>query len=102
MKIVVIGGTGLIGKNVVQENLITSSSLPYTIVRATQFFEFVGSIDELARRVLRAKGDTREIVTDPAAGYFGAKVDDHSLTAGEGAQIGTLRFDEWLKSSVQA
>lgn len=27
-----------------QENLIKSSSIPYTIVRATQFFEFLGSI----------------------------------------------------------
>jgi uncharacterized protein YbjT (DUF2867 family) len=27
-----------------QENLITASSIPYTIVRATQFFEFVGGI----------------------------------------------------------
>jgi uncharacterized protein YbjT (DUF2867 family) len=27
-----------------QENLIRASSIPYTIVRATQFFEFVGGI----------------------------------------------------------
>ncbi|MFL6585031.1 MAG: SDR family oxidoreductase [Chthoniobacterales bacterium] len=31
-----------------QENLIKASQLPYTIVRATQFFEFVGSIAQLA------------------------------------------------------
>ena len=31
-----------------QENLIKSSPIPYTIVRATQFFEFVGSIAQAA------------------------------------------------------
>ncbi len=31
-----------------QENLIKASPIPYTIVRATQFFEFVGSIAQLA------------------------------------------------------
>jgi uncharacterized protein YbjT (DUF2867 family) len=31
-----------------QENLIKSSGIPYTIVRATQFFEFVGSIAQSA------------------------------------------------------
>lgn len=30
----------------VQENLIKASKMPYTIVRATQFFEFLGSIAE--------------------------------------------------------
>ena len=31
-----------------QENLIKASGIPYTIVRATQFFEFVGGIADLA------------------------------------------------------
>lgn len=31
-----------------QENLIRASGIPFTIVRATQFFEFVGSIAQLA------------------------------------------------------
>src|SRR6266850_6344585 len=31
-----------------QENLIKASSIPYSIVRATQFFEFVGSIAQSA------------------------------------------------------
>ena len=31
-----------------QENLIKASRIPYTIVRATQFFEFVGGIAESA------------------------------------------------------
>ena len=31
-----------------QENLIKASQIPYTIVRATQFFEFVGSIAQFS------------------------------------------------------
>ena len=61
MKIVVIGGTGLIGKKVVvnlrqhghevvaaSPSSIKASPIPYTIVRATQFFEFVGGIAQSA------------------------------------------------------
>src|SRR3989440_514329 len=50
MKIVVIGGTGRTPDNgyfrakVAQEKLIEASGIPYTIVRATQFLEFLGTI----------------------------------------------------------
>lgn len=36
--------SGYFRAKLVQENLIKSSSIPYTIVRATQFFEFLNSI----------------------------------------------------------
>ncbi len=36
--------SGFFRAKVAQENLILASKLPYTLVRATQFFEFVGSI----------------------------------------------------------
>lgn len=36
--------SGYFRAKMVQENLIKASRIPYTIVRATQFFEFVGSI----------------------------------------------------------
>ena len=78
MKIVVIGGTGLIGSKLVnqlranghepvaaspntgvntltgeglhgaQEELIKSASIPYSIVHATQFFEFIDGIADAA------------------------------------------------------
>jgi uncharacterized protein YbjT (DUF2867 family) len=57
-------------------------------------------IDELVRRVLRANGDTREVVADSHARYFGAELDDQSLLASPGARIGSMRFEEWLKSSA--
>src|SRR3954452_23158152 len=40
--------SGYFRAKLVQENLIKASKIPYTIVRATQFFEFVGSIAESA------------------------------------------------------
>ena len=38
--------SGYLRAKVAQENLIKSSNVPYTIVRATQFFEFLGGIVE--------------------------------------------------------
>ena len=40
--------SGYFRAKMAQENLIKASSIPYTIVRATQFFEFVGSIAQSA------------------------------------------------------
>ena len=39
--------SGFFRAKIAQENLIKASSIPYTIVRATQFFEFVKSIVDL-------------------------------------------------------
>lgn len=40
--------SGYFRAKMAQENLIKSSSIPFTIVRATQFFEFVGTIAQSA------------------------------------------------------
>jgi uncharacterized protein YbjT (DUF2867 family) len=40
--------SGYFRAKMAQENLITASQIPYTIVRATQFFEFVGAIAQLS------------------------------------------------------
>ena len=40
--------SGYLRAKVAQEKLIKASSIPYTIVRATQFFEFVGGIADSA------------------------------------------------------
>lgn len=40
--------SGYFRAKLVQENLIKASSIPYTIVRATQFFEFLGGIAQEA------------------------------------------------------
>jgi uncharacterized protein YbjT (DUF2867 family) len=131
-----------------QENLIRAGKIPNTILRATQFFEFVGgmvdssvdgqivrlspalfqpvasddvaatladvtlaapingmielagperfSLDEFARRYLAAMKDRRKVVADIHARYFGAELDDRSLTPGNNPRLGSLRFEDWL------
>ena len=134
-----------------QEKLIRDSSIPYSIVRATQFFEFLKSIadaatqgnvvrvppariqpiaaDDVARalaefatgtplngtveiggpesfnmaalmqRVLAAQNDPREVIADPQARYFGAALSERSLVPGDQAELGEIRFDDWLRQS---
>jgi uncharacterized protein YbjT (DUF2867 family) len=131
-----------------QEKLIASGPIPYSIVRATQFFEFVDRIadagttgndvhippvafqpiaaddvartvagvavnaplngrleiagperlrfDDVIRRRLRARNDARQVIADPHASYFGAVPSEHSLVPLNGAQLGTIRFEDWL------
>jgi uncharacterized protein YbjT (DUF2867 family) len=145
--------SGYLRAKVAQEEAVKAGPLPYTIVRATQFFEFIGRIadsstegdtvrlspalvqpesaddvagtladvavgaplndtvelagpeafplDELARRFLRASEDPREVTADVHAPYFGAELDDRSLTPGDDARIATTHFEDWLSQSVK-
>ena len=132
-----------------QERLIKASGIPYTIVRSTEFFEFVSGIaqsaavgqtvrpspallqpimsddvadavadvaagapvngtieiagpervplDDMVRRYLSAKHDPRKVIADTHARYFGTELDDRSLTPGDNARIGSVRFEDWLR-----
>jgi uncharacterized protein YbjT (DUF2867 family) len=146
--------SGYLRAKMAQERLIKASKIPYTIVRSTQFFEFVPGItqsattgqtvrlspavlqpigsddvadavtdatlgapvngmieiagperiplDELARRFLRATKDARQVVADAHARYFGAELNDQSLTPGDRPRLGSTRFDDWLsRASAQ-
>jgi uncharacterized protein YbjT (DUF2867 family) len=124
--------------------------VPYTILRATQFFEFVGAIagsgadtvhvsdapmqpiaaDDVAAtladvavgspvngvvevagpealsmaafvgKALAASGDTRSVVADPQARYYGAALDDLGLKPrGANPRIAPTRFEAWLNRS---
>ena len=57
-------------------------------------------MDELARRLLSAKHDARQVTADVHARYFGAEVNDQSLTPGDNPRIGPTRFAEWLSKSA--
>jgi uncharacterized protein YbjT (DUF2867 family) len=137
-----------------QEELIKASGIPYTIVHATQFFEFISGIadasttdgvvrvppiafqpmaaddvgaavaraatgepvngiveiggpeplrfEDAIRRVLAAADDQREVIADPAAGYYSIKVTERSLVPDSGAQLGETRLDDWLRQSAAA
>jgi uncharacterized protein YbjT (DUF2867 family) len=144
--------SGYFRAKMAQENLIKASKVPYTIVRATQFFEFVNGIaqaatdgqtvrlppalmqpivsddvaaaladvainapvngmieiagperirqDELVRQFLSAKQDSRQVVTDVHARYWGIELNDQSLTPGDNPRITPTRFEDWLSRSI--
>jgi uncharacterized protein YbjT (DUF2867 family) len=135
-----------------QETMIQASSIPYSIVHATQFFEFIKSIadsategstvrvppvlfqpmaaddvakavgraaagapvngivevggpeqlrfDEAVRRALAATKDPREVVADPGARYFGIAVGERTLVPGDGAMLGEIHLDDWLRETT--
>ena len=137
-----------------QEKLIVASGIPYTIVRATQFLEFLGAIadssadgnivrlssglfqpiaaddvaaivadvalakprngiveiagperapfNEIVARYLKAVGDTRGVVCDLEARYWGGRVEEHSLVPLGEARLGHIGLDEWLRRSEAA
>ncbi|WP_144120779.1 SDR family oxidoreductase [Catellatospora sichuanensis] len=149
-----IPDSGYMRAKVAQEELIKAAGVPYTIVRATQFFEFASAIahggargdavhlppammqpiaaddvsaavaeaaiaepvngsidiagpekirqDDLARRLLAAEGDVREVITDPEATYFGAAVTDTSLVPLGEAHLGKTTFADWLAAHQAA
>jgi uncharacterized protein YbjT (DUF2867 family) len=135
-----------------QETLLKNSGIPYSIIHATQFFEFIERIaneatvgttvrlppvliqpmaaddvakavariaagapvngtvevagpqqyrfDELIRQSLRARNDTREVVADAHARYFGAELGERSLIPAGNANLGEIRLQEWLNQPV--
>jgi len=56
-------------------------------------------LDALLERVLGARQDPRKVVVDPSAPYFGARLESRTLVAGDEAELGTVRFDEWLRAT---
>jgi hypothetical protein len=51
---------------------------------------------ELIRKGLAFRGDSRTVVTDPQARYFGALLDKDTLLPGAGALLAATRFEQWL------
>jgi uncharacterized protein YbjT (DUF2867 family) len=136
-----------------QEALVDDAAVASTIVRATQFFEFLPRIadtfavdgdvrvppvlvqpmaagdvvaalaasvrarptvpecevagperfrfDELLQRVLQTLRDHRLVITDPDATYFGGHLNERTLVPEHGAQLGTLRVEDWLATQAR-
>ena len=59
-------------------------------------------ITAFAEAYLRARSDPRRVVADPAAPYFGAVLEERSLTPSPGARLGAITLDDWLRESVPA
>ncbi|VVQ30449.1 hypothetical protein PS943_01837 [Pseudomonas fluorescens] len=142
--------SGYFRAKMAQEKLIKASGIPYTILRATQFFEFIGAIAysgredgntihlssaalqpvasvdvaaaltaiaqkapinqtvevagpdrrpivEFVSEYLKHTKDPREAVSDDTVPYFGAPINDKSLTPGDNPIVGATRFEDWLE-----
>jgi uncharacterized protein YbjT (DUF2867 family) len=57
-------------------------------------------IAEFVGRFLAASRDTRTVVADPQARYFGAALDDRGLNPAGNPRVGPTRFKDWLGRSV--
>jgi uncharacterized protein YbjT (DUF2867 family) len=135
-----------------QEERVAASGIPFTILRASPFFEFISDVvqegtareipiapawvqpiagedianaladaafsnpfdailevagpqrlrlDEIATEIATAYEDGRSIVPDFHARYLGAELTAEALLSGPDARIGTQRFDDWLRDSLQ-
>ncbi len=97
MKIVVIGGGGLIGsKLVVKLREQEHESM------AASFNSDVNSVtgDELFRGRLAALKDPRDVVADPEARYSGAKLSLKTLVPDKTGWFGETRFETWRARSA--
>ena len=144
---------GYFRAKIAQEKLIQSSSIPYSIIRATQFFEFIGRIaeeatkgntvrlasgliqpvaaddvasavakiavstplndtveiggpdqfrlDELIRRDFAALNDSRDVISDPHARFFGGVLSERTLVPDNDARLGKTRFESWLSQPTR-
>jgi len=54
-------------------------------------------MSDLVGRYLKATKDSREVVGDRHARYFGYELDDQTLVPGSNPRLGATRFDDWLK-----
>jgi uncharacterized protein YbjT (DUF2867 family) len=97
-------GSGYLRAKVAQEQLIEASSVPYTIVRATQFFEFVDAIADAA-----TDGDTVRLPTALIQPMAADDVGRAVTTAAEGTpanrivEIGgpeAFRFDKLISYAL--
>jgi uncharacterized protein YbjT (DUF2867 family) len=59
-------------------------------------------LSDLVRRYLKAKGDTRRVVDDTTARYFGALLETDTLVPGAGAGLGKTPFESWFAAQAAA
>jgi uncharacterized protein YbjT (DUF2867 family) len=57
-------------------------------------------LDEIVGKHLRMLDDPREVVADPEALYFGARLGERTLLPDDGANLGATRYDDWLSRSA--
>src|SRR5215470_14519509 len=98
--------SGYFRAKLAQENLITASQIPYTIVRATQFFEFVGAIAQLSTdgQTVRLPPAMMQPISadDVAAAVADVALDEPSGGTVEIAGPEKIRMDELVRRFLHA
>jgi uncharacterized protein YbjT (DUF2867 family) len=98
--------SGYFRAKMAQENLIKASRIPYTIVRATQFFEFVGGIAESASdgyTVRLPPAMIQPIASDDVAAALADIAAEEPLNGTiELAGPETIRMDEFVRRFLAA
>ena len=56
--------------------------------------------DGVVRRRLQTRHDPRQVVADPNAPYFGSVPGELSLVPLNGAKLGQIHYEEWLKTAT--
>ena len=56
------------------------------------------TFNEWIRHFLELTGDSREVITDIHAHYFGTELNDQSLVPGENPHIGKIKYDDWFST----
>jgi uncharacterized protein YbjT (DUF2867 family) len=59
-------------------------------------------LDQLARKYLAATSDKRTVIADIHARYFGAELNDRSLTPGDNPMLGPTHLEDWLNHASRA
>ena len=140
--------SGYFQGKLLQEKLISEGPIPFSIVHATQFFEFIKTLADSAtvdgtvrmppalfqpmagadvaegvaitavnepvngiveiggpeafllpdaiRTSLTARGDSREVIADPEARYWGIELKERTLVPADGATLFDTRLEEWI------
>ena len=57
---------------------------------------------DMVQRFLTATHDSRKVVEDPRACYFGAQLQDDTLVPGANPRLGTTNFDAWFAQTQAA
>jgi hypothetical protein len=57
-------------------------------------------LDEIARVQLAANEDTRQVISDNSAPYYGVELNDDTLLPLKGSRVASLRYVDWLFRSV--
>ena len=53
-------------------------------------------LDQFIRWALAARSDSREVIADSNARYFGIKVQEKTLLPDSNARLSRMRFEQWL------